>query len=44
LSEGVPVRPLAVAETVVELATVRGVSPHDMEAQILANLLTLVSQ
>ena len=44
LSDGVPVRPLAVADTVVELARVRGMSPHEMEGQILANLLKLVSQ
>lgn len=44
LVEGVPVRPLAVADTVVQLAKVRGVSPSDMEAQILTNLSLLVSQ
>lgn len=44
LSDGVPVRPLAVADTVVDLARVRGMSPHEMEGQILANLLKLVSQ
>ena len=44
LSEGIPVRPLSVAETVVVLARVRGVDPNDMKAQILANLLNLVSQ
>lgn len=43
LVEGVPVRPLAVAATVVQLAKVRGVSPSDMEAQILTNLSFLVS-
>ena len=44
LSEGIPVRPLSVAETVVVLARVRGVDPNVMKAQILANLLNLVSQ
>lgn len=43
LVEGAPVRPLAVADTVVQLAKVRGVSPSDMEAQILTNLSVLVS-
>ena len=43
LLEGVPVRPLAVADTVAQLATVRGVNTR-METQILANLSTLVSQ
>ena len=44
LSEGIPVRPLSVAKTVVDLARVRGVDPNDMKAQILENLLILVSQ
>lgn len=41
---GVAVRPLAVADTVVQLARVKGVSSSDMEAQILTNLSVLVSQ
>lgn len=44
LSDGIPVRPLSVAETVVDLAKARGVDPINMKAQILANLLILVSQ
>jgi TatD DNase family protein len=44
LAEGVPVRPLAVADTVVQLASVRGLSSSDMQAQILVNLSTLVSR
>lgn len=44
LVNGVAVRPLAVADTVVQLARVRGVSSSDMEAQILTNLSILVSQ
>lgn len=44
LVEGVAVRPLAVADTVGQLASVRGVSPSDMGAQILTNLSVLVSQ
>ncbi len=44
LVEGAPVRPLAVADTVVQLAKVTGVSPSDMQAQILTNLSVLVNQ
>lgn len=44
LSDGIPVRPLSVAATVVDLAKARGVDPINMKAQILANLLILVSQ
>ena len=44
MQEGVPVRPLAVADTVAQLARVRGVNSSDMESQILTNLSNLVSQ
>jgi len=40
----VPVRKLAVADTVGQLAKVRGVSPRDIDAQVLTNPSLLVSQ
>ena len=44
LVKGIPVRPLAVADTVAQLAHLRDVSPSEMETQILTNLSALVSQ
>jgi TatD DNase family protein len=44
LVDGAPVRPLAVADTVLQLARVMGTSPSEMEAQIVTNLSFLVSQ
>ncbi|MBI2752331.1 MAG: TatD family hydrolase [Betaproteobacteria bacterium] len=44
LVDGAPVRPLAVADTVLQLAKVMGASPSEMEAQIMTNLSFLVSR
>ncbi len=44
LAECAPVRLLAVAKTVAELASLMGVSVSHIQAQILENLSTLVSK